>query len=412
MRRALAFLPTAAVVAFAGAALAGVSGQDFSQIEHGRYLATAGDCAGCHTKPGGEDFAGGLPVETPFGKVVAPNITPDTETGIGLWSDDDFVNAMTRGIRKDGAHLFPAMPYPYYTKVSRDDVLAIRAYLTTVPAVRNGVETDRLPFPLSVREDMAAWNKLYFTPGEFHRDTSRSDEWNRGAYLVEGLMHCGACHTPKNLAGGDKNDERLQGYALQGWFAPDITTDRRRGIGAWSADVLTAYLKSGHNRFSAATGPMADEVSHSSSKMTEADLHAVATYLTQQPAPDEKSPQPVAASDPAMKAGAAIYTDECSACHTPRGAGVRNLFPALAGSPSVQSTDPTSLIRVVLAGTQSVASDGAPTAPSMPAFGQTLGDRETAAVLTYIRNAWGNAATPVSAGDVSKHREAIVKSGG
>ena len=355
MRSPAALSAAIFLVALSGLAFAGNTGQDFSQIERGRYLATAGDCAGCHTKPGGRDFAGGLPVDTPFGTVVAPNITPDNATGIGLWNDDDFLRAMTQGIRKDGAHLFPAMPYPYFTKVNRDDVLAIRAYLSTVPAVDHGVEADQLPFPLSVRGDMAAWNKLYFTPGEFRRDTSRSDEWNRGAYLVEGLMHCGACHTPKNFAGGDKNDERLQGYALQGWFAPDITTDKRRGIGSWSADDLIAYLKTGHNRFTAATGPMADVVSRSSSKMTDADLHAVATYLTEQPAPDEKSPQPVAASDPAMKAGAAIYADECSACHAPPGTGVRNLFPALAGSASVQSTDPTSLIRIVLAGTQSVA---------------------------------------------------------
>ena len=411
MRRRLGLLAAAAAATIAGAAAAGNTGQDFSQIERGRYLATVGDCAGCHTKPGGKDFAGGLPIETPFGTVIASNITPDKQTGIGLWSDDDFVRAMTEGIRRDGKHLFPAMPYPYFTKASRDDVLAVRAYLTTVPAVDNGVDADQLPFPLRVREDMAAWNKLYFTQGAFRRDSSRSDEWNRGAYLVEGLMHCGACHTPKNIAGGDKNGERLQGYALQGWFAPDLTTDKRRGIGAWSADDLVAYLKTGHNRISAATGPMADEVAKSSSRMTDADLHAVATYLTQQPAPDETSPQPVAAADPAMRMGAAIYRDECSACHTPGGKGIANLFPALAGAPNVQSTDATSLIRVVLAGTQSVATDKAPTAPSMPSFGDTLDDREAAAVLTYIRNAWGNAAMPVSADDVAKRRDSLAKGG-
>lgn len=411
MRKLLALLAAAAVTVGGGIALADNTGQDFSQIERGRYLATAGDCAGCHTKPGRKELAGGLPVQTPFGTVVSPNITPDRETGIGLWSDDDFARAMTEGIGRGGVHLFPAMPYPYYTKVSRDDVLAIRAYLAAVPAVHNSVKSDQLPFPLSVRTDMAAWNKLYFTPGEFKRNRNKGDEWNRGAYLVTGLMHCGACHTPKNVAGGDKNDEPLQGYALQGWFAPDLSTDPHRGIGLWSADDLVAYLKTGHNRFSAATGPMADVVTHSSSKLTEADLHAVATYLKDQPAPDEKSPQPVATSDPAMKAGGAIYADECSACHAPAGKGVANLFPSLAGSPNVQSVDPTSLIRVVLAGTQSVATDHAPTAPSMPAFGLTLDNRQAAAVLTYIRNAWGNAATPVSADDVSKRRDSLAKGG-
>jgi mono/diheme cytochrome c family protein len=232
--------------------------------------------------------------------------------------------------------------------------------------VPNGIEADQLPFPLSVRTDAAAWNKRYFTPGEFQPDPNKKAEWNRGAYLVEGLMHCGACHTPKNIAGGDKNDERLQGYALQDWFAPDLTTDPRRGIGSWSADDLVAYLKTGHNRFSAATGPMADVVTHSSSKMTDADLRAVAGYLKGQlkgqPTPSEKSPQPIAASDPAMKIGATIYADECSACHA-------------------------------------------------PAFGQTLDDREAAAVLTHIRNAWGNAAPPIAAGDVAKHRDSLAKGG-
>ena len=409
MRSPAVQLAAAILISIGGVAVAGSSGQDFSQIERGRYLATAGDCAGCHTRPGGRDFAGGLPVKTPFGTVVATNITPDNATGIGLWSDDDFVSAMTRGIRRDGTYLFPAMPYPYFTKISRDDVLAIRAYFATVPPVDNGVEADQLPFPLNARDDMVAWNKLNFTPGEFQRDPQKSDQWNRGAYFVEGLMHCGACHTPKNVTGGDKADERLQGYALQGWFAPDLTTDARRGLGSWSADDIVAYLKTGHNRLAAATGPMSDVIAHSTSKLAEADLHAVAAYLKDQPAPNEKSPEPLAASDPAMKAGGAIYADECSACHAPHGAGVAKLFPVLAGAASVQSTDPTSLIRVVLAGTQSVATDSAPTAPSMPAFGQSFDDSEVAAVLTYIRNAWGNAASSVEADRIGEERHALAQ---
>jgi mono/diheme cytochrome c family protein len=388
-------------------AWAGSSGQDFSQIERGRYLAVAGDCSGCHTDKGGQDFAGGRPIETPFGTIVATNITPDQDTGIGAWSDDDFVRAMTQGIRRDGKHLYPAMPYPYFTKATRDDLVAIRAYLSTVPAVHHKVTADQLSFPLNVREDMAAWNKLYFTSGEFRRDPNKSAEWNRGAYLVEGLMHCGACHTPKNVAGADKSGERLRGYALQGWFAPDISGDPHRGLGAWSAEDIVAYLKTGHNRFAAASGPMAEEVSDSSSKLTDGDLHAVAVYLKDQPAPDEKSPQPVAAHDPAMKAGAAIYRDECAACHTPSGAGVPSLIPALAGSASVQSTDPTSLIRVVLAGAHSVATKGAPTGPAMPPFAWFLDDREASAVLTYIRNSWGNAAAAVTASEVDKRRSGL-----
>ncbi|HZK92104.1 MAG TPA: c-type cytochrome [Stellaceae bacterium] len=409
MPRRAALAAGIAGLCLAGAACA-ADPQDFSRIERGRYLTAVGDCAGCHTGPAaGSDFAGGRPIETPFGMVVAPNITPDRATGIGAWSDDEFVRAVTQGIRKDGEHLYPAMPYPYYTKVSRDDILAIRAYLATVPAVTKSVTADQLPFPLSLRADMVAWNKLYFTPGPFHPDPNKTAEENRGAYLVEGLMHCGACHTPKNPAGADYADERLQGAALQGWFAPDITNAPRRGLGSWSADDIAAYLKTGHNRISAATGPMADEVANSSSKMTDADLRAVAAYLKDQPGPKADEPKPIAGSDPAMKSGAAIYADECSACHTPAGAGVAGLFPALAGSPAVQSADATSLIRVVLGGTQSVATDGAPTGPAMPSFGGFLDDREAAAVLTFIRNSWGNAAPAVAAGDIDKARHNLAK---
>lgn len=383
------------------------SAEDGNRIERGHYLTVAGDCAGCHTKPGGQPFAGGLPVETPFGKVVAPNITPDNQTGIGLWSDEDFVRAMTRGIRRDGAHLFPAMPYIYYTRIRRDDVLAIRAYLATVPPVSNSVIADQLPFPLSVRANMAAWNALYFTPGEFHPNPNENAEWNRGAYLAEGLMHCGACHTPKTIAGGDETGKPLQGYALQGWFAPDLSGDARRGLGSWTLDDIATYLKTGRNRIAAAAGPMAEVVEKSSSQLADADLHAVAVWLKDQPASKGPSPRPL--DNAAVKRGGAIYADECSACHTPRGAGVPGLFPTLAGAPSVQSRDPTSAIRVLLAGTQSAATDRAPTGPAMPGFAWLLNDRQAAAVLNYIRNTWGNAAPNVTADDVAASRRVLAK---
>jgi mono/diheme cytochrome c family protein len=388
---------------------AGDSGQDFTQVERGRYLAIAGDCAGCHTAPGGAEFAGGRALDTPFGKIVSTNITPDRETGIGDWTDDQFVTALTQGIRRDGAHLYPAMPYPYFTKITRDDALAIRAYLSTVQALKRAVNANQLPFPLSVRADMAAWNALYFKPGTFQPNVDKSDEWNRGAYLVEGLMHCGACHTPKNLAGADKDSERLQGGVLQDWFAPDITPNRRHGIGRWQIDEIVAYLKTGHNQNAAATGPMAEEVTNSSSKMSDADLRAVAVYLKDQASRDETSPPPLADSDPVMKTGAAIYADECSGCHAPRGTGVYGLFPMLAGAPGVQSEDPTSLIRIVLNGTRSVATNGAPTGPAMPAFGWLLNDHQTAAVLTYVRNTWGNAAPAISVDRIATQRQSLAR---
>jgi len=389
------------------AAHAAADKQAFEEITRGRYLAIAGDCAGCHSAPGGAPYAGGLPIETPFGTLVSPNITPDRETGIGGWTDDEFVNAMQNGIGPGGEHLYPAMPYTYYTKTTREDVLAIRAYLETVEPVHNEVKVNQLPFPFDVRASMAGWNELYFKPGTFESVAGKSDEWNRGAYLVEGLGHCGLCHTAKNAAGGDETSRALQGSALQGWYAPNLTGDPRAGLGSWSLEEVVAYLKTGHNDVSAATGPMSDVIVHSTSQMTDADLRAIVVYLKDQPAPGDGSAKAVSGEDRMMGAGEAVYLDNCAACHTRAGIGIPQLFPALKGSPSVQSADPASLIRVVLRGAQSVATDPAPTGPAMPALGWKLSDDEVAAVVTYIRNSWGNAASPVLASDVASARQRL-----
>jgi mono/diheme cytochrome c family protein len=389
------------------AANAAVDKQAFEEIARGRYLAIVGDCAGCHNAPGGAPYAGGLPIETPFGTLVSPNITPDRETGIGAGSDDDFVSAMQAGTGRGGQHLYPAMPYTYYTKATREDVLAIRAYLETVNPVHNEVKVNQLPFPFDVRASMAAWNELYFKRGTFAPVAGKSDEWNRGAYLVEGLGHCGLCHTAKNAMGGDEPTQALQGSALQGWYAPDLTGDPGAGLGSWSVDDVVSYLKTGRNNVTAATGPMSDVIVHSTSQMTAADLRAIAVYLKDQPAPSGESPKPVSGEDRMMRAGQAVYLDNCAACHTSAGTGVPQLFPALKGSPSVQSADPASLIRVVLRGAQSVATDPAPTGPSMPALGWKLADDQVAAAITYIRNSWGNAASAVSAGDVESARRQL-----
>jgi mono/diheme cytochrome c family protein len=404
-----AMLVGAALAFGAGAtAAAGIDKQNFNQVERGHYLAIVGDCAACHTLPGsGHDYAGGRPIETPFGELIAPNITPDPTTGIGAWTDDEFVNALTKGTGRNGTHLYPAMPYTYYTKLTRDDALAIRAYLNTLPAVRNDVNADQLPFPLSVRASMAVWDKLFFKPGTFQPVAGKSAQWNRGAYLAEGLGHCGMCHTPKNFLGADKTGARLQGYALQGWFAPDITNDPRRGIGAWSVDEIVAYLKTGHNHSSAATGLMSETLNLSTSHMSDDDLAAIATYLKDQPG--KQAGAPPAPDQATFKAGAQIYADECSGCHTSSGRGIAGMFPSLAGSAAVQQDDPTSLLHVVLRGARSVGTDKAPTAPAMPSFDWLLSDDQVAAVVTYIRNAWGNAAPAVSASEVGKTRQALVE---
>ena len=257
--------------------------QSFEVIAHGRYMATAADCTACHTAKGGQPFAGGGALETPFGTLLAPNITPDVATGIGGWTDDQFVNAVRAGIGHGGIHLYPAMPYTYYTKLTREDVIAIRAYLDTVQPVRNLVRANQLPFPFNQRETMVGWNELYFTPGELKPDPSKSAEWNRGAYLVAGAEHCGLCHTPKNALGGDENSHAMQGSVLQSWYAPNLTGSRRIGTGDWTVDDITLYLKTGRNRYDIASGPMADAVTHSTSHLTDADLRAIAVYLKDLP---------------------------------------------------------------------------------------------------------------------------------
>ncbi|MET0746596.1 MAG: cytochrome c [Rhizobium sp.] len=396
------------LVATAAAALAQSPRQNsFEQIERGRYLTVLGDCAACHTVPGGAPFAGGVAIETPFGKLVGANITPDADTGVGKYSEADFQRVMAEGMGKGGYHLYGAMPFTAYTKVSKADNSAIWAYLQTIEPVHHAVETNQLPFPFSVRASLSVWNLLNFTPGEFKPDASKTAEWNRGAYIVEGLGHCGTCHTPKSVLGGDKNDQFLQGSVLGAWYAPNITADAHKGIGAWSNEDIIAYLKTGSNRFDIASGPMAEEVTNSSQHWSDADLKAVATYLKDNGKTDAPVPAAIAATDPRLVAGKAIYADRCSACHVPSGEGVPGLFPKLASAPLVNADDATSLVHVVLAGSQAGFTRAAPTGPAMPSFAFNLSDDDVANVLTYVRNSWGNSAAAVSPSDVKALRASL-----
>lgn len=409
MRRTL--LALGALALAAGAAQAQTIGntdtQDFPTVERGRYLAVVADCAACHTLPGsGQELAGGRPIQTPFGDMLAPNITPDPDTGIGAWSGEEFANSLLKGTGHDGMRLYPAMPYTYLTRMTRDDVNAIRIWLSTIPPVRHKVVSNQLPFPFNIRLSMLAWNALFFQPGQFQPNPGKDAEWNRGAYLVEGPMHCGMCHTPKNVLGGDTTSRRLHGYSLQGWFAPNITGNSYHGVGSWTVQDITDYLRTGHNRYASASGPMAEEVKNSSSQMADADLRAIAIYLRDQP-DDAARPAPLPVTDPAMKLGSGIYADECSACHTPTGSGISGIFPTLNGAPSVQSREPTSLLHVVLMGARSIGTDPAPTAGAMPPFGWLLTDDQIAAVTTYIRNSWGNAAPAVTTGQVTDARKSM-----
>jgi len=377
--------------------------QEFTQIERGRYLSILSDCGGCHTVPGGKPFAGGRAIETPFGNIASPNITGDPETGIGAWTDNQFDAALRKGIGRNGEYLYPAMPYNAYTRMSRDDGLAIRAYLNSLEPIKNAPASNTLAFPFNIRTLMALWNKLYFTSGEYTPEPTKSAEWNRGKFIVDGPAHCGACHTPKTTLGGDRSNQYLQGANLQGWSAPDITNDNRSGLGNWTVEDIANYLKSGRNRLTAATGPMAEAVELSTSRMTDADTMAIAIYLKTLPGRAEET-KPAAVDANMMKVGNAIYRDQCSACHGIEGRGVPQLFSSLRESAMVRSDDPTTVIRMVLRGARSASTEAEPTAPGMPSYGHQLNDRQIAAVLNFIRGGWGVTAAAIDAKDVTRVR--------
>jgi mono/diheme cytochrome c family protein len=368
----------------------------FAANEAGQYQAVLGDCAGCH----GKTLAGGVALETPFGKLVTPNITPDRETGIGDWSADDFRQAMKIGVGKGGKLLYPAMPYPAYSHMPDADVAALWAWLRTVKPVRNPVNVNQLQFPFNLRFLLAGWNMLFFKPAAYGNDASKSAAWNRGAYLVTGPAHCGDCHSPRNLFGADKGG--LGGASLQGWWAPDLTGDGRSGLGAWSTADIAQYLQTGRNAHSLASGPMAEAVENSTSQMTDGDRNAIAVYLKALP-PGPGNGGSGGDQQAQMQQGARIYDVSCSACHGANGKGSA-IFPPLAGNPIVTQRSPETLARVVLAGGKGASTAKAPTGPAMPSFAWRWNDEQIAAVLTYIRNNWGNAAPSVSGEGVSRIR--------
>ena len=371
------------------------------QVAYGRALAVIGDCEGCHDRPGGPPLAGGLPLNTPFGVIYSANITPDRETGIGTWTADDFWNALHRGVRANGAKLYPAFPYPYFTHVTREESDALYAYFRTVAPVSYRPPANRLPFPFNIRFLVTFWNML-----NFKEDTAPTTGPTRGEHIVRGLGHCGACHTPKTLLGGDKTGHELEGGKLDNWFAPALTGDVRAGLGAWPAAAIAEYLKTGRNAHANASGPMGDVVAHSTSQMSGADVAAIATYLKSQTARLE--PTPPATLDPkVMASGQAIYVDQCAACHAVDGKAAPTYFPPLPGAAVTQSRDPTTVIRFILSGTQTVATDARPTPLSMPSFAWKLDDAQVAAVATYVRNSWGNSAPAVSPGDVARLRRKV-----
>jgi mono/diheme cytochrome c family protein len=337
-------------------------------IAHGKALTVSGDCAGCHTADPDRPFAGGKRIDTPFGGIYAPNLTPDRETGLGAWSDEDFYRALRFGAARDGSRYYPAFPYPYFSKLTRQDIFAVRAYLATLTPVTNPPRAPELRFPFNYRFVMRGWNWLFFKPGILMPDQAKSAEWNRGRYLVEGVAHCGACHTPKNMFGADRRGQTFGGGPVQGMFAPRLDAAARSGLKSWSVEDITEYLQSGRNAKSHAGQLMSEVVVNSTSKMSDADVRAIAVYLKALP-PGAPEPKVALPSPAQMAAGQKLYKGACIACHEEDGSGAPRIYPPLPGNAKLQSTDASSTLRVILDGAATVTTPRAPNKGSMPAYG-------------------------------------------
>jgi mono/diheme cytochrome c family protein len=368
------------------------------QVERGAYLARAGNCATCHTMRGGAVNAGGVGIATPFGTVYSSNLTPDTDTGLGLWSAADFWRAMHHGRSRDGRLLYPAFPYTSYTIVSRDDSDALFAYLRNLPGVSRPNQPHALAFPYRSQIALAVWRALYFKPGVFDAEQSKSADWNRGAYLVRGLGHCAECHAERNLLGAVKAPLDLRGgpIALQHWYAPSLASPHEAGTAPGDAGQTIALLKTGIAEGRSAMGPMAEVVYRSTQYWSDTDLRAVVAYLQDLPPHPLEARQGAVDKPEQFSDGKKIYSRHCAECHGEHGEGAQGAYAPLAGNRAVLLASPSNLVQAVLNGGYPPATQGNPRPYGMPPFRQLLDDSEVAAVLTYIRRAWGNGAAPVS----------------
>lgn len=382
---------------------------DPALVERGRYLALAGNCAGCHTQRGGEPYAGGTPIVTPFGSVYASNLTPDRETGIGEWSASEFWRAMHNGRSRDGRLLYPAFPYPNYTRITREDSDAILAWLRTLPPVTRPNTPPDLRFPYDSQAALAVWRALFFSPGVHEAEPSRSAEWNRGAYLVNGLGHCNACHSGRNLFGASASGTLdLSGglIPVQNWYAPSLSAPEEAGVADWALDEIVALLGTGVSPRGSTTGPMADVVRDSTRHLTREDQVAMATFLKAlPPAPAQARPASDARSlEGTLAEGRRVYEAHCVDCHGKNGEGVAGAYPPLSRNRAVTMDPPANLVHIVALGGFPPATEGNPRPYGIPPFATTLTDGEIAAVLTMIRNSWGNSAAPVTTVEVRRYR--------
>jgi mono/diheme cytochrome c family protein len=384
-----------------------------SVVERGAYLARAADCMVCHTTEGGKEYAGGLGFKLPFGTLYSTNITPDKDTGIGNYSDQDFLAAMHRGIRRDGARLYPAMPFTSYTYISDADALAIKAYLFSLPPVRAAAPENTLMFPFNQRWAMGFWSALFNPDTRFQPDTSKSPEWNRGAYLAEALAHCGECHTPRNLAFALDNRLKFAGAVTAGWRAFNISSDKTTGVGAWRDDDLVSYLSIGHaDGHGTASGPMGEAVDHSLSKLAPEDIRAVVAYLRSVP-PTASTDLPATLAPPAPAShrdgggtpdprGKMVFEGACVSCHGWSGESSISPFAALTGAWAVNDPGATNVAQIVISGTKRHTPEGA---VSMPGFGNAYSDVEIAAVANYVTARFGSKPAHMTAQDVAALRK-------
>ncbi|HEY4163070.1 MAG TPA: c-type cytochrome [Dongiaceae bacterium] len=381
-------------------------------VAKGEYLARAGDCIACHTAPEGKLFAGGRSMPTPFGTLYTSNITPDPETGIGKWSADDFYKTMHEGRFPDGGLLYPAMPFGSYTKVTRADSDAIFAYLRSIAPVKQADWPHDLDFPYNNRSLILGWRTLFFTEGEYKPDAGKSQEWNRGAYLVKGLGHCGMCHTAINALGGSSESKAFEGglIPMQNWYAPSLTSNKEAGLGDWSIADITDLLRTGISKRGVVYGPMAEVTYNSLQYLNAEDIKAMAVYLKSlgQGNPPEAATSAISTAESSLllSFGKTVYDQQCASCHGTEGKGHPPHYPPLAGNPSIQMPSAVNPIRMVLNGGFPPGTAGNPMPYGMPPFAQALSDDEIAAVVTFIRTSWGNRGSAISASDANALRSA------
>jgi mono/diheme cytochrome c family protein len=427
---------SALLICFAAIAAAGIChaadppGQTAAVIKRGEYLATGADCGACHTAPRGQPFAGGLPISTPLGTIYSTNITPSADFGIGRYTEEEFSRALRHGVRRDGANLYPAMPYTSYAKFTEEDAHALYLYFTqAVKPVEQRPPPTQLPFPMNIRASMIAWNLLFLDSATFVPDSHQSAEWNRGAYLVQGAAHCSTCHTPRGFLMQEQASRALSGAQVGPWYAPNITPDPISGIGSWTKEDLVAYLRTGHlSRKAQAAGSMGEAVEHSFQHLAAADLDAIATYVKSVTAVHDpadhvsrfaagkmfselvelRGRHGIKSDSESDPSGAELFQGSCASCHSAEGQGSKDgYYPSLFWNSATGAKNAANLIAAILYGVNRTTSGGQ---AFMPGFGgrptdaNALSDRDIVALGNYVLTHYGSADTTITEQQVAETR--------